>query len=223
MDDFSVARTRMIDSQLRTEAVTDFDILAVMGRVPREAFVPVALQPLAYLDDDIQIKAAAAGGVARFLMEPAPFARLLQLAEITSADRILDVGIGTGYSAAVLAGLGKSVVGLESDSDLATEARGKFASLAVENVKVVTGPLDAGYAVEGPFDVIVVEGATEIVPASLFNQLREGGRMVAVVGYGRSGMATLFTKSDGQIGRRAAFNADVRPLPAFRKAPAFVF
>jgi protein-L-isoaspartate(D-aspartate) O-methyltransferase len=223
MDNYSIARTRMIDSQLRTEAVTDYEILAVMGRVPRETFVPSNAKPLAYLDDDIQVKSASGGNPARYMMEPAPFARLLQLAEISKVDRVLDIGTGVGYSAAVLAGLSKFVVALESDSDLATQARGNLAALAVDNAKVVSGTLDLGYAAEGPYDVIVVEGAVQVLPNGLFSQLREGGRLVAVVGYGRAAMATLYTSSDGKIGRRAAFNADVRPLPGFQEAARFVF
>jgi protein-L-isoaspartate(D-aspartate) O-methyltransferase len=193
-----------------------------MGRIPREAFVPASLKPLAYLDDDIQVKAAN-GGVPRFLMEPAPFARLLQLAEIVSTDSILDVGASVGYSTAVLAGLGARVIALESDAELVAAARGNLAALSVDNAKLVTGPLELGSASEGPFDVIVVEGSIEVMPSALLGQLREGGRLVAVIGYGRSGMATLYTRNDGQIGRRAAFNADVRPLPGFQKPRTFVF
>jgi protein-L-isoaspartate(D-aspartate) O-methyltransferase len=221
MDDFAVARTRMVESQLRTEAVTDYAILNVMGRVPREAFVPAKLKQVAYIDDDIEVKTG--DGTSRYLMEPAPFARMLQLAEIASTDRVLDIGSGTGYSAAVLCGLAATVVALESDSELAAESRRNLAALAVDNAKVVSGPLDSGAAAEGPFDVIMIEGAVDTVPAALFNQLREGGRLVAVVGRGWSAMATLYTKTDGQIGRRVAFNAGVRPLPGFAEPATFVF
>jgi len=222
MDDFALARTKMVDSQLRTESVTDYDILAVMGRMPREHFVPAHQRALAYLDTDIPIKAAA-DGPPRFLMEAAPFARLLQLAEIDKADVVLDIGCGSGYSAAVIAALANFVVALESDTQLASQARGNLAGLKIDNAKVVGGPLDAGYPSEGPYDVIFVDGAVEVLPAALFGQLKEGGRLVAVVGYGRAAAATHCTKNDNQIGRRTAFNADVRPLPGFRKPEAFVF
>jgi protein-L-isoaspartate(D-aspartate) O-methyltransferase len=222
MDDFSVARMKMVDSQLRTEAVTDYDILAVMGRIPREQFVPAHQRALAYLDTDIPIKSPG-DGVPRYLMEAAPFARLVQLVEIDKGDLVLDIGCGSGYSAAVFASLANFVVALESDAELAAQARTNLAALGVDNARVVTGPLDAGYPAEGPYDVIFVDGAVEVLPAALFGQLREGGRLVAVVGYGRAAMATLYTKSESQIGRRAAFNADVRPLPGFRKPEAFVF
>ncbi len=140
MDDFATARTKMVDSQLRTEGVTDYDILEVMGRVPRERFVPPGQEALAYLDADIPLKGAE-GGAARYLMEAAPFARLLQLAEIEKTDVVLDVGAGSGYSAAVIAGLANFVVALESDAALAEQAKVSLTALAIDNVKVVAGPL----------------------------------------------------------------------------------
>ncbi|HVY20101.1 MAG TPA: protein-L-isoaspartate O-methyltransferase [Bauldia sp.] len=220
MEDFSAARRKMVDSQLRTEAVTDYDILAAMGSVPRERFVPEDQRAVAYIDSDVPLKS---GTPSRYLMEAAPFARLLQLAEIDTDDRILDVGCGTGYSLAVLAALGGFVVGLESDAELAAAAKANLAALGIGNAKVVSGALDAGYPVDGPYDVIFLEGAVEVLPAGLFEQLREGGRLVAVVGYGRAAMATVYAKSEGHLGQRAAFNTDVRPLPGFRKPEVFVF
>jgi protein-L-isoaspartate(D-aspartate) O-methyltransferase len=212
----------MVDSQLRTENVTDYDILAVMGRVPRARFVPAHQRALAYLDTDIPVKSGT-DGPPRYLMEAAPFARLLQLTEIEKGDVVLDIGCCTGYSAAVIAGLANFVVALESDAELASQARATLLDLGVDNANVVTGPLDMGYPSDGPYDVIFIGGAVEVLPASLFGQLKEGGRLVAVVGYGRAATATLYTKSDNEIGRRTAFNADVRPLPGFRKPAAFVF
>jgi protein-L-isoaspartate(D-aspartate) O-methyltransferase len=222
MDDFDGARTRMVDSQLRTENVTDRAILAVMGSMPREVFVPTAQRGLAYLDKDIPLGGRGDGPV-RFLMEAAPFARLIQLANIGENDTILDIGCASGYSTAILSQLGHFVVGLESDATLAAEASQRLNRLGINNVKVAFGALEAGYPSDGPYDVIVVEGSVEVLPSSIFGQLKDGGRLVAVVGYGRSGVATVCTKNDHQVGRRAAFNADVRPLPGFAKSPAFVF
>ena len=223
MDAFAKARNKMVDSQLRTDGVTDLDVLAVMGEVPREYFVPVDLKPLAYIDDDIHIKPGAEGTPARYLTEPAPFARLVQLADVGKTDIALVIGCGSGYSAAVLARLADSVVALESDPDLAQWASEALIELGIDNAAVVNAPLEPGYPTEGPYDVILVDGAIESVPDALRDQLKEGGRLVAVVGRGRSANAMLYTRSNDEIGGRAAFNADVRPLPGFQKPPAFVF
>jgi protein-L-isoaspartate(D-aspartate) O-methyltransferase len=222
MIDFAEARRKMIDSQLRTEDVTDYAILAAMGAIPRERFVAPGREALAYIDEDVPVgNEARANG--RYLIEPAPFARLLQAAEIAATDTILDVGSATGYSAAVLARLGTSVVALESDPALAAIAAKAIYDLGLSNVTLVTGPLERGHKAGSPFDVIVVEGAIEYVPQDLFDQLAEGGRLVAVVGYGRSAAATVYTKTDGDIGGRSAFDAHVPALPGFRKPAAFVF
>jgi protein-L-isoaspartate(D-aspartate) O-methyltransferase len=223
MEDFADARRKMVDSQLRTESVTDHAVLAAMGAVPREKFVPAHLRPLAYLDRDLPLKEAGRGAPPRYLMQAAPLARLIQLADIAPRDRVLVVGCGSGYSAAVLARLAASVVALESDPALQAEASRTISDLGIDNVSVVVGPLDGGYPSGGPYDAIVLDGAIETLPEALFDQLTEGGRMVAAVGYGRTGAATLFTKSDHQIGRRPAFDASVPPLPGFRKPEVFVF
>jgi protein-L-isoaspartate(D-aspartate) O-methyltransferase len=221
MEDFAVARTRMIDSQLRTENVTDYGILAAMGAVPRERFVPAAQRPLAYLDRDIPLDAG--DGVPRYLMEPAPFARLVQLADLQPTDRVLIVGAGTGYSAAVVARLVETVVALESDARLAGEASALLADLEVANATVVTGPLEGGHSPLAPYDAILIEGAVEVVPPELLAQLGDAGSLIAIVGVGRAAIATVFARSGEKVGRRAAFDAAIHPLPGFRKPPAFVF
>jgi protein-L-isoaspartate(D-aspartate) O-methyltransferase len=212
--DFTAARTKMVDNQLRTENVTDYDVLAAMGAVPREQFLPPASRALAYIDSDLAVTAATPEAPARYMMEPAPLARLVQLAEVGTADVALVVGCGTGYAAAVLARLANSVVALEQDVELAAQASETLAELGVDNVAVVTGALEAGYPSEAPYDVVFVDGAVEVLPATLLDQLKDGGRLVAVVGYGRSAAATLFRRSGTEIGSRVAFDADVQPLPA---------
>jgi protein-L-isoaspartate(D-aspartate) O-methyltransferase len=145
------------------------------------------------------------------------------LAELSRSERVLVVGCGTGYSAAALAGLAASVVAVESDAALAAQARANLSALGIGTVKLVTGPLESGYAADAPYDVILIDGAVESIPAGLFGQMKEGGRLVAIVGIGRAAVANVYTKSEQQIGRRPAFNADARPLPGFRKPEAFVF
>ena len=220
--DFAQYRTKMVDSQLRTTDVTDIDILDAMGSVPRELFVDENRRALAYIDEDVRLSGAAAGS-ARYLMEPSPFAKLLQLAAIRKGDRVLDVGAGTGYSAAILAKLAASVVALESDEHLAAEAKKVLASLGFDTVSVICAPLAAGHAAGAPYDVIVVEGSVDRLPEALHAQLAEGGRLVVVEGRGNAGHARLHIKRDGLVTGRNAFNAAIKSLPEFDLAPSFEF
>lgn len=215
--DFQELRVKMVDGQVRTTDVTDAALLAAMLEIPREAFVPAARQALAYVDEDLAI----AGG--RFLMRASPFAKLAQLADIRDGDLVLDVGCGTGYSTAVLARLAGFVVALESDGALAAEAGRALAANGCDNVSVVEGALPAGHPAQAPYDAIVIEGAVDEVSPQLLAQLKDGGRLVAVVGTGNSGRATIWVKEAGLVSARPVFNAAVPPLDAFRREPAFVF
>jgi protein-L-isoaspartate(D-aspartate) O-methyltransferase len=221
--DFSERRVKMVDGQVRTTDVTSAPLIEAMLTVPREAFVGAGQQDLAYIDEDIRISDGANGGGARYLMEPSPFAKLLQLAEIDAGDSVLDVGCGTGYSAAVLSRLARSVVALESDPALAEAAKSTLASLGCQNVTVVTGPLPQGQAAKGPYNVIFIGGSVEEVPQALLDQLAEDGRLVVVEGQGNSGVARLFFKAGGVVTGRRAFNAAIKPLPGFERAHAFEF
>ena len=223
MTDFASARTKMVDSQLRTEDVTDHALLRAMGEIPREAFVPARLKPFAYVDDDLLLAEAAGGRAARYLLRAAPLGRMVQALAVQPSDIVLDVGCATGYSSAVLARLANSVVALESDEALAAQATEALVELGIANAAVVTGPLEVGYPSEGPYDVIFVGGAVEVVPEPLLAQLKAGGRMVAVVGYGRAAVATLFTRTDSDIGSRPLFNSFLPPLPGFARPKSFVF
>lgn len=221
--DYAAQRLKMVDGQLRTTDVTNVAVLDAMLTMPREEFVPANRRQLAYIDEDIEIAPATAEAPARYLMEPSPFGKLLQLAEIGKNDVVLDVGVGTGYSSAILSKIAGSVIALESDADLAVSATRTLASLGADNVAVVEGPLEEGHPAEAPFDVIIVEGAVDEMPESLFAQLSEGGRLVAVVGHGNTGKAMVFLKENGIVAQRRGFNCAIKPLAAFRKAPSFQF
>ncbi|MCB1495008.1 MAG: protein-L-isoaspartate O-methyltransferase [Bauldia sp.] len=223
MTDFASARATMVDTQIRTEGVTDHDVLRAMAEIPRERFLPAASRQFAYIDDDILVAEPAAGRPARYLMRPTPLARLMQEAEIGQSDFVLVVGCPTGYSAAILARLAGSVVALESDEELAAKASENLLDQGIDNVAVVTGPLEAGYPSEGPYDVILLGGAVETVPQNLFDQLKEGGRLVAVVGYGRAAPAMVYTHTDDDFGGRAVFDVHLPPLPGFQAPKSFVF
>jgi protein-L-isoaspartate(D-aspartate) O-methyltransferase len=209
------ARFNMIEAQIRTSNVTDPRILAAMNAVAREKFVPRAARALAYAD----VPVAVAPG--RYLLDPRSFAKLAQLAQINPTDRVLDVGCGTGYSAAVLARLAAEVVALEQDADLVRVASELLAD-AVGKVELVQGGLIEGVKGQGPFDVIFINGAIEQAPETLLTQLAEGGRLVTVLKDGQS-RAWLFLKQNGQVGRRPDFDADVPLLAGFKKAMGFIF
>lgn len=221
--DFQELRVKMVDGQVRTTDVTDVAILSAMLTVPREEFVPEGRRALAYIDEDVQLTTSSDGAAPRFLMEPSPFARLLQLAKVGQGDNVLDVGCATGYSSAVLSRIAGAVVALESDSALAARARETLAAQGAANVTVVEGPLAAGHAPDAPYAAIIVGGAVDEVSPALFDQLADGGRLVAVVGHGNAGRAMLYVKDGEVVSARRAFNAAVRPLEEFRRAPAFEF
>jgi protein-L-isoaspartate(D-aspartate) O-methyltransferase len=217
MIDFEAARVKMVESQIRTTDVTSHSVLRAFLSVPREAFVPEKLRALAYADADIQL---APG---RYLMDASPLAKLLQAAAITKDDRVLDVGAGSGYVAALLSQLAGSVTALESDAGLIEDARKNLASFDCPNVEIVSGDLATGHASAAPYDLILIEGAVEEVPSALLDQLAEGGRLVAVVGYGNSAQAKILIREHGAISESSRFNLSVKPLPGFAKAREFVF
>ncbi|HKS62810.1 MAG TPA: protein-L-isoaspartate O-methyltransferase [Xanthobacteraceae bacterium] len=218
MADYAQARRVMVDRQVRTADVTDLRIISALLEVPREIFVPAARRAIAYLDLDVPVNESG-----RVLLKPMVFAKLLQAAGIGQTDRVLDVGCATGYSAGVLAKLGGEVVALEEDAALARGAGETLAQLGATNLSVVSGALSAGWAARAPYDVIVLEGAAEVVPDSLLSQLADGGRLVAVVGFGPMGKATLYRRSGGHATAQPVFDAAAPALPGFIKPAAFVF
>ena len=214
----SAARRNMVDSQLKPNKVTDARVIAAMAAVPRERFVPDALQGVAYSDEDIPL------GQGRYLMEPMVFARLLQAAEIAGSDKVLALGAGAGYGAAVMARLAASVVALEADPALAGRARGLLGELGCGTVSVVVGALEAGCPAEAPYDVIVLEGEVEDLPDALLRQLAPGGRLVGVMRRAGIGKATLCTRlDDGRTVERVLFDAATPRLPGFARPAQFVF
>ena len=219
MVDYARARRTMVDCQVRPSDVTDLRIIAAMLDVPRELFVTPSRRAIAYLDLDVPV----ADGSLRALLKPMVFAKLLQAAGIGETDRVLDVGCATGYSSAVLAKLAGNVVALDEDSALCRSASENLAALGV-HVTVATGPLAAGWLDEAPYDAILLEGASEVAPDRLLAQLKDGGRLLAVIGSGPMGKATIYRKAaEGRVTALPLFDASAPPLPGFAKAPAFVF
>ena len=217
MVDFERARQTMVDNQLRTSNVTDRRVLAAMLTVPRELFVPPARQALAYIDDAHDL------GHGRAMPAPAPFAKLVQLAEIEPTDAVLDLGAGLGYSTAVLAQLAHEVVGVEIDPTLAAEAQKALSAAGVGNAEVIVGSYADVYPGSKGFDVIMLEGAVDEVPHGLFRLLRDGGRLVSLIRQGPAAVAHVFVKSGEAVNSRAEFNANLPPLKAEKPAETFVF
>lgn len=220
MVDFAHARRMMVEGQVRTADVTDLALVAAMLEVPRERFVAPDQTALAYLDLDLAVGQSAARG-SRRLLTPMVLAKLLQAAEIRPGEHVLDVACATGYAAALIARLGARVTALEEDPALAATAKAVLAELAPD-VSVVAGPLTAGWPATAPYDVILVEGATEILPRALFSQLRESGRLLCVQGR-TPGKAMLYRSIAGEVSGRVIFDAAASLLPGFVEPPAFVF
>jgi len=221
MSDFSTARQKMVDGQVRTSDVTDIRLLDAMLALPRENFVPDDKRALAYLDLDLDV--APAGSAKRFLVKPALTAKLLQAAELKETDNVLVVGAATGYAAALAARLVAKVTATESDSALSAKGREVLAGLGLGNVTFKAADAAAGDAEGAPYDVILLNGATEIIPATLCGQLKEGGRLLGVFAAQRPSRAMIVTRSHGDFGHRTLFDATAPVLPGLERIPAFVF
>jgi protein-L-isoaspartate(D-aspartate) O-methyltransferase len=215
MVDYSVLRTNMVESQVRTNEVTDRRLLRAMLDVPREQFVPEAQTALAYNGEGIVL------GGGRALPPPMTTARLIQLAAVNPTEHVLEVGCATGYGTALLAHLAANVTGLDVDAALAAKAKANVAGVGLTNDGIETGPLEAGWAKGAPYDVIVVSGAIAEVPEALRAQLRDGGRLVAVIAEGAVTRAMLFEKQGPNFTGRFAFNVPAPVLPGFARKPAF--
>jgi protein-L-isoaspartate(D-aspartate) O-methyltransferase len=221
MSDFSTARLKMVDGQVRPSDVTDNRIIDAMLAIPREAFVSASQRALAYLDLDIDV--SEGGAAKRYLLRAAVTAKLLQAADIKETDEVLVAGCASGYAAAVAARLGRRVTATECDSSLAARAKAAFDALALGNVSIKTADVAAGDSANAPYDVIFLNGATEIVPEGLYRQLKAGGRLVGIFALSTPQRATIVTASHGDFGHRALFDTAIPVLPGLERPPAFVF
>jgi len=216
--DFGAARRCMVQNQIVTNRITDPLVIAQLSELPRELFLPEPLRGIAYVDEDVPL------GQDRYLIEPLIAALLVQAAEIDDDDLVLDVGTGTGYTAALAAGMASAVVALESDPPLAAAARTALAGCGCESVEVVEGPLAAGWPAQAPYDAILFAGGVAEVPRAILDQLAEGGRLVAVVMQDRRfGHGQLFLRHAGVISHRTLFDASLPLLPGFAPEPTFRF
>jgi protein-L-isoaspartate(D-aspartate) O-methyltransferase len=221
MSGFSTARQKMVDGQVRPSDVTDIRIIDAMLTVPREVFVPPSQRALAYLDLDLDV--SEGGPVKRFLIKPAVTAKMIQAAEVKETDEVLVVGCATGYMAALVAKLARRVTATEPDPSLAAKAKTISAEVGLGNVTVKAAAVADGDSANSPFDVIILNGATEIAPDGLYRQLKEGGRLVGAFAMARPQRVTVVTYSHNDFGNRVLFDAALPLLPGLERPPAFVF
>ena len=219
MTDFALARRNMVEGQLRPNRVNNAQLLAEIGSLPRERFLPEGLRSVAYSDEDVPL------GNGRYLMEPMVLARLVQTLQPRETDRALVVASGRGYGAALLARLVKAVIAVESDPALAAAAQQAAKDLGLANIEQKVGQLEAGAADSGPFDVVLIEGAVRQVPAAILEQLVDGGRLATIVAGapGALGTAQIFIKEGGVASGRPIFDAGTPSLPGFAPPPRFTF
>lgn len=208
----------MVDSQIRPNRVTDARILSAMRRLPRERFLPASVTALAYADEDVPL------GGDRFLMEPMVFAKLLQAASLRDNERVLVVGAGTGYGAAVLSACGCRVTALEEEASLLAIARASL-SFEAPGVSLVSGPLGSGWPALAPYDLILIEGAVPFIPPALAAQThQETGRIIAAIyGEGRITQAVIAEATTAGLGISPLFDCATPPIPSLRPAPVFAF
>ncbi len=215
MQDYAARRTMMVDTQVRPNDVTKFPIIEAMLAIPREAFVPAPRREAAYVGENVDL------GAGRVLLEPRNFAKMLDALDIQPNDLVLDIGVGYGYSAAVIARMAEAVVAVET-TEMAPKAEASLSINDVDNVAVVTGTLVEGAAKHGPYDAIVIEGGVEQVPDTITAQLKDGGRIGAIFMQGALGTARIGRKIDGTVVWRDSFNAAAPMLEGFTLAKDFI-
>lgn len=218
MQDFALSRRNMVDGQLRPNAVTHPGVLAAMGQIPREAFLPSSLRAVAYVDEALPLP----GG--RSVLAPLVLARLIQALQPRTSDKALIVGAGAGYGAAILATMTDKAVALESDPALLAHARVALPGVAGARVTVVEGALAAGWKSGAPYDAILIEGEIADLPSALTDQLADGGRLVAVQARADgSTAACLALRTGNSVSQRLLFDATAGRLPGLDRTPKFEF
>ncbi len=223
MTGFELQRKNMVESQVRPSDITDRRIMRAMQAIRREEFAAADTRALAYMDQDLNVGAATAGMRRRALLAPRVLSQMVQALEIAPGDRVLEIGTATGYGAAVLAALAKHVIALEADADLARDAVKALAVHDIANVDVVTGPFAAGWAAHAPYGAILVGGAVPEIAPVLLDQLRDGGRLAAIVVEGDVGKLRVWRRFGSTFASRTIVDANARPLPGFARVPGFVF
>ncbi|RZJ11438.1 MAG: protein-L-isoaspartate O-methyltransferase [Rubrivivax sp.] len=212
------ARFNMIEQQIRPWNVLDSSVLELLHVVHREDFVPVAHKSQAFVDVELPLTAT------RRMLAPKVEARLLQELKVQRHEKVLEIGAATGHLAALLGHKAQRVIALEADAGLAAVATGNLKRTGVLNATVLNEDGAGGLPAEAPFDVILLSGSVAAVPEALLNQLKAGGRLVAIVGSEPVMRAVLITRAEsGDFSRVELFDTVADRLPGFAEAPAFSF
>lgn len=217
MSDFAAARTSMVDCQIRPSDVTKYPIINAFLTIAREDFVPADRRSIAYVGEHVDL------GSGRALLDSRTFAKMLDALNIGPEDNVLDLGIGLGYSTAVLAMMANFVVGVESNEELAAQAEANLTEASADNAYVVQGPLGQGAAKQGPYDAIVLQGAIEEFDETLVGQLKEGGRVCAIIAENGASSCQIGVKRGGKLSWRKDFDATAPLLEEFKAERPFTF
>lgn len=215
MTDFAERRRMMVDNQVRPSDVTKYPIIDALLEVQRENYVPQALREAAYLGENLEI------GGGRVMLDPRTLGKMLDVLDLENDEMVLDLGCGLGYSAAVIAQIAQAVIAVEEVEALADEAEALLAAGGVDNVVVEKGLLVQGAPQHGPYDVIILEGAVEQIPAALEDQLKDGGRIVALFVEENLGTVRIGYKIAGRVNWRYAFNASAPVMSGFERKEEF--
>jgi protein-L-isoaspartate(D-aspartate) O-methyltransferase len=193
--DFADLRAGMVERQLRRRDIDDDRVLAAMGEVPREEFVPQRHRGRAYSDSALPI------GEGQTISQPWIVAAICQALELSGGERVLEVGSGSGYSAAVLARLAAEVIGVERHESLADEARRVLDALDVRNVELLVGDGSRGVPERAPFEAIAIHATAPALPRTLLGQLADGGRLVVPIAADRADLLTVFRRHGDELRR----------------------
>jgi protein-L-isoaspartate(D-aspartate) O-methyltransferase len=217
--DLNQARFNMIEQQIRPWEVLDPQVLNLLSVVRREDFVPLAHKALAFVDMEIPLGTATN----QVMLAPRVQARLLQELALKNTDKVLEVGTGSGFMAALMAHQAASVLSLESDASLAAQAQNNLQQAGVRNVTVRVADGSQGAAADGPFDAILLSGSVAQVPSVLLQQLKVGGRLVAIVGDEPMMRATVVTRANDSFTTTEPWDCNAPRLAGFTEPSRFAF
>lgn len=215
MTDYAARRLTMVDTQVRPCDVTKFPVIDAMLRVERELFVPREKREAAYIGENVDL------GDSRVVLDPRTLAKMLDSLNIQNDELVLDIGVGLGYSSALISRLSEAVIAVEDNADRIAEAEETLAQVGADNVVLHSGVLAEGAVQHGPYDVIILQGAVERMPSGILAQLKDGGRIACIFAEGALGIVKIGHKLKGKINWRFAFNAAAPVLTGFERQRAF--